>query len=197
MSNSFSNYILTPNVTFASSVNKATKDIASSEDAISLNELYTLKEVYDIEFGVRGYWKCIFDNSPIKYKKKAMIAKSCNESDYNNGFDAHRVGLIEVYTPGHLQMPTLQIEFYDDTDSTIERWLRSWKDSMKDKTTQTLTYIDSYVTKATIFQYNQHHVLQSTREYLVAPAGKISVSNESAAATTITLNFIVFNMKIL
>ena len=62
-----------------------------TSNTVSLNELYTLKEVYEIEFGVRGYWKCIFDNSPIKYKKKAMIVRK----KHSNGLQQYH--LVKVY----------------------------------------------------------------------------------------------------
>ena len=166
-------------------------------DEVSLNELYTLKEVYEIEFGVRGFWKCIFENSPPIYHKKAMIAKECTESDFSTAFSAHKIGLIDIYTPDALMMPELQITFYDDNKSTIENWLRDWKNKMK-KGTEGVTYIDSYADYLESFQYNQQYELISVRKYLVAPVGKITVTNgDTVNPTNIVQAFKVFDFEVI
>lgn len=156
-----------------------------------LVELYTLREVYDIEFGVRGYWKCIFDNAPSKYQQKGVLASSCSMTDYAATYDSHRMGLINIYTPTYLQMPTLNITFLDDNECTIENWLRDWKKQMR-KNGQ-LAYIDEYVQNVVCFQYSPQYRLLSSSKYLVAPIGKIQINiDESVKATTISMEFNVF-----
>lgn len=164
-------------------------------DSVTLNELYTLQEVYNIEFGVRGYWKCQFDNAPDPYKQKAMIAKSCNEADYNVSYDDHKIGLISIYTPSVLQMPTLNITFYDDNENTITKWLRAWKLEMRDNDTK-LQFIEDYAYNVYCSQYSPQHKLIEQRDYLVAPGGKIMIANdENVSQATVQMEFQVFKFN--
>ena len=171
--------------------NNQANDQANDQAAL---ELYTLHDVYGIEFGVRGYWKCVFENSPIAYRKKAMIAKSCTESDYAATFQPTRVGLINIFRPDVLQMPTLHISFYDDNASTIENWLIDWKNKMKINNSS-LAYIDDYAEWAFCYQYSPQFELLLSSKYLVAPIGKINKTNSLAEATTIYMEFQVFLME--
>ena len=182
------------------SIDALPKDSASisntNQNKVTFDELYTLKDVYEIEFGVRGYWNCKFDNAPLRYRQKGIIAKACTDTDYSNGFSPRRIGLYEVYTPDVLIMPSLNITFYDDTDSTVENWLRAWKRKMNDNKGR-FYYIEDYADRVYISQYNQHHVLQNTRKFLVAPVGKIQIVNETADVITLNTEFRVFDFEIL
>ena len=161
---------------------------------VTPKELYTLKEIYEIEFGVRGYWSCIFDNSPNPYKNKPMIAKTCTESTYYIEYMSTDAGLFNYYTPGVRRMPELNMILYDDNNSTVENWLKAWRD--KSATNKnTLNYIEDYAEWVRCNQYNPQHELLSTRSYLVVPEGRIVITNEGVSVTTIQVQFIVLDFK--
>lgn len=161
---------------------------------VTPKELYTLKEVYEIEFGVRGYWSCIFDNSPNPYKNKPMIAKSCTESTYGVNYKDVTAGIINYYTPDVRRMPELSMTLYDDNDSTIENWLKNWRDKSATNV-NTLYYIEDYAEWVRCNQFNPQHRLISTRSYLVVPDGRISITNENVSVTTLQVQFRVLDFK--
>lgn len=162
-----------------------------------VTNLYSLAEVYGIEFGVRGIWTVTVRGNiapPEKYSK-AMLATNCSERGWGVQNRAQRVGNSLTFTPDVLTNPSLSITWCDDTESTIEHWLRDWWSSYR-ASKGTLNYPATYAAEVTTIHYNVHHKITAQRCYVVIPKDVISVdSGSTITATSIQTSFDVYSVR--
>lgn len=154
-------------------------------------ELLTLEEVYQIEFGTRAMWKIVFSNGPEKYSK-AMLAQSINEVSRDVVLKSKPAGNWYSFVPEIQHQGSLSCILYDDRVGTIEKWARNWWASTnQDQTYHKLQYPTEYVSSAYVYHYNLQHELIFSRMYIVLPTDAINVGFDSGNPTvsTVKLNF--------
>lgn len=160
------------------------------------SEKFLTQALFDsIEYDSVHLWFCTLAGAPAPFNKW-FPAQRIDEPSKGVAVSSMSFGLEEVNTLNNYNSINLRTELLDDSDATLEQFLRKWQKDCSKEDYSGFRYLPEILSTLTVTKYNWQKDKIYAREFYVLPSGSItSEHGNEPSVKNLNVNFAVFGFK--